>query len=195
MKEFLDELKNIHHRFSRFEFAIVVIFILLVLLIPDNPSIIGFSDVNVHRQSVYLAVDSSRSFTLQTTDPVTITSLSVSGEVLGSGSASVYLLDKQGNKHKVFSNEQKGMNLITGFYGEESELANTIETQEPILDIKEGNPISSVEEVKNAVPGQFTSACSDTCSFSQDDSFELIAYVEPGTVLIINEIDYTTVEK
>lgn len=195
MKEFLEELKNIHRRFSKFEFVLVVIFILLVLLIPDNPDIIGFSNVNVHKQTVNLAVDSSKSFTLQSRNPVTITSLSVSGEVLGSGSASVYLLDKQGNKHKVFSNEQKGMNLITGFYGEETQLANTIKTQEPILYIKEENPISAIETVKNAVPGEFFSACSDTCSFNQNDAFELIAYVEPGTILIINEIDYTTINK
>ncbi|MBD3361878.1 hypothetical protein GF358_03755, partial [Candidatus Woesearchaeota archaeon] len=104
MKEFLDELKNIHRRFSKFEFAIVLIFILLVLLIPSKPDIIGFSNSHIHKQSVHLAVDSSRSFVLETADPVTITSFSVSGEVLGSGAASLYLIDKDGNKKKVFSN-------------------------------------------------------------------------------------------
>ncbi|MBN1644996.1 hypothetical protein JW851_03085 [Candidatus Woesearchaeota archaeon] len=196
MKEFIEELKNIHQRFSRFEFAIIIIFILLVLLIPNNPGIIGFSDVNVHKQSVNLAVDRSRSFVLVTQTPVTITSLSVSGEVLGSGSASVYLIGKDGKKNKVFSNEQKGMNLVTGFYGEESELANTVEIKEPILDIKEGIIINDVESVENAIPGGFVSACSDTCSLNEDsDSFELVTFVEPGTTLVINQIDYTTVKK
>lgn len=196
MKELLDELKNIHRRFSRFEFVIVVVFILLVLLIPDNPAIIGFSDVSVHKQSVNLAIDNSMSFILETKNPVTITSLSVSGEVLGPGSASVYLIDKDGNRHKVFSNGQKGMSLITGFYGEESKLANTVEIKEPILEIKKGSLIDIVEPVKNAVPGEFISACSDTCSLKSDsNSFELVAYVEPGTILIINEIDYTTVDR
>lgn len=196
MKEFLEELKNIHRRFSKFEFAIVLIFILLVLFIPYQPNIIGFSDTQMHKQSVNLAVESSKSFILESKEPVTITSLSVSGEVLGSGSASLYLVDKEGNKHKVFSNEQKGMSLITGFYGEETNLANTRETKDPILNIIEGSAISVIEAVANAVPGEFSGVCTDTCQLNADlTSFELIAYVEPGTKLIIEELDYTTVKK
>lgn len=193
MKEFLDELKNIHRRFSKVEFVIVLLFILFVLLIPYQPDIIGFSDVSIHRQSVNLAVEHSKGFVLQPRSPVAITSLSVSGEVIGSGSASIYLLDKEGNKYKVFSNEQKGMRLITGFYGDESKIGNTLEINEPILDIREGNPVSSAESVENAVPGEFYSACSDTCVLhGQSDAYELIAYVEPGTILFIKEIGYTT---
>ncbi len=195
MKEFLDELKVIHKKFSKFELAIVVIFLLLVLFIPYKPNIIGFSDVNIHRQKVNLAADHSKSFVVTTKEPVSITSLSVSGEVLGQGAASVYLIDKNGNKRKVFSNEQKGMRLITGFYGEDAEVANSIKTQEPVLHIKEESSIEFTENVKNAVPGEFISVCSDTCSLEESDSFKLLTYVEPGTTLIISEIDYTTVDK
>lgn len=196
MKEFLDELKNIHRRFSKFEFAIVIIFILFVLFIPYKPNIIGFSEVNVHKQTFNLAVDKSRSFVLQAKMPVLITSLSISGEVLGPGSASVYLLDKEGKKHKVFSNEQKGMSLVTGFFGDENELANTIALEDPILEIKETSLVDEIIPIENSVPGEFFSVCSDTCIINEESgSFELVAYVDSGTTLIIKEIDYTTINR
>ncbi|MBD3361815.1 hypothetical protein GF358_03415 [Candidatus Woesearchaeota archaeon] len=133
---------------------------------------------------------------METADPVTITSFSVSGEVLGSGAASLYLIDKDGNKKKVFSNSQKGMRLITGFYGEESTPVNIVKAKPGILNIKEGSDVRDSDFVTNAMPGEFSGACGDACELSTDSgSFELIAYVEPGTKLIIEEFDYTTVEK
>jgi hypothetical protein len=197
MKEFLDELKNIHRRFSKFEFAIVLVFVLLVLLIPGRPDIIGFSDVQVHRQNIALAVDQSTSFTILPKEPVSITSLSVSGEVLGPGAVNVYLVNDQGNKLKVFSNEKKGRNLITGFFGDNSGPPNTVSLSDPVLEIKEGKPLEGFESAEDSSPGVFSFACRDSCNLKGSDSssYELVAYVEPGTTLIINELDYTTRKK
>lgn len=199
MKEFLDELKNIHKRFSKFEFAIVLVFVLLVLLIPGRPDIIGYSDVQVHRQNIALAVDSSRSFTIQPRESVALTSLSVSGEVLGPGAVSVYLVNQQGDKLRVFSNEKKGRNLITGFFGEDSNTQNSIALSEPVLEIKESAVLEGFESAEDSFPGRFSFACKDSCDLKNSDSgsevYELVAYVEPGTTLIISELDYTTRKK
>ncbi len=197
MKEFLDELKNIHRRFSKFEFAIVLVFVLLVLLIPSKPDIIGFSDVQVHRQDINLAVDQSKSFSILPNAPVSITSLSVSGEVLGPGAVNVYLVNDQGAKLRVFSNEKKNRNLITGFFGEEASSQNSISSSNPVLEIKESAILEGFESIDSSSPGAFSFACQDSCDLKNADSssYELVAYVEPGTTLIINELDYTTRKK
>lgn len=197
MKEFLDELKNIHKRFSKFEFAIVLVFVLLVLLIPSKPDIIGFSDVQVHRQDIALAIDKSKSFTILPKEPVSITSLSVSGEVLGPGAVNVYLVNDQGDKLRVFSNERKNRNLITGFFGEDAGSQNSISSSDPVLEIKESGVLEGFESRDDTSPGKFSFACQDSCDLKNADSssYELVAYVEPGTILIINELDYTTRKK
>jgi len=195
MKEFIKELKIIHKKFSRFEFLLVILFLLLVLFIPHQPNIIGFSDINIHKQSINLALDQSKSFLIQTQVPALVTSFSVSGEVLGPGAAKIYIIDDKGKKHEVFSNEQKGMHLITGFYGEDKVKAESMKTQDPILQIVEGQKINFAETVNNAVPGEFITKCSDSCILEPSNSLELQAYVEPGTTLIITELDYTTVNK
>lgn len=197
MKEFLDELKNIHRRFSKFEFAIVLVFVLLVLLIPSKPDIIGFSDVQVHRQNIALAVDQSKSFSILPNAPVSITSLSVSGEVLGPGAVNVYLVNDQGSKLRVFSNERKNRNLITGFFGEDAGSKNSISSSDPVLEIKESGTLEGFESIDGSSPGKFSFACQDSCDLKNTDSssYELVAYVEPGTTLIINELDYTTRKK
>lgn len=197
MKEFLDELKNIHKRFSKFEFAIVLVFVLLVLLIPGRPDIIGYSDVQVHRQNIALAVDSSRSFTIQPRESIALTSLSVSGEVLGPGAVNVYLVNPQGDKLRVFSNEKKSRNLITGFFGEDSDVQNSIALSEPVLEIKESGTVDGFESSEDSSPGRFSFACKDSCDLKDSGSgaYALVAYVEPGTTLIISELDYTTRKK
>lgn len=197
MREFLDELKNIHRRFSKFEFAIVLVFVLFVLLIPSKPDIIGFSDVQVHRQNIALAVDKSKSFTIFPREPVSITSLSVSGEVLGPGAVNVYLVNDQGIRLKVFSNEKKSRNLITGFFGEDAGSQNSISSSDPVLEIKESKTLDGFEDADDSAPGRFSSACQDSCNLQGSDSgsYELVAFVEPGTTLIINELDYTTRKK
>jgi len=199
MKEFLDELKNIHRRFSKFEFAIVLVFVLLVLLIPSKPDIIGFSDVQVHRQNIALTVDQSKSFSILPNGPVSITSLSVSGEVLGPGAVNVYLVNDQGAKLRVFSNEKKNRNLITGFFGDEiiAGSQNSISSSDPVLEIKESAVLDGFESIDSSSPGAFSFACQDSCDLKNSDSssYELVAYVEPGTTLIINELDYTTRKK
>jgi len=193
MKEFLDELKNIHRRFSRFEFVIVLGFFLLVLLIPNKPEIIGFSDVNIHRQTVNLALDHSQSFSLESDTPAIITSLSISGEVLGRGSASVYLVDSEGNTKKVFDNARRGMSLVTGFYGEKYLPVQSMESAAPILELTESSDVSGFEKQENVFSGEFVASCKDTCVIDTiESSYNLVAYVEPGTTLIIDEIDYTT---
>jgi len=194
MKEFLDELKNIHKRFSKFEFAIVIVFLLIVLVIPGKPELIGFSDVRIHRQDVSIAADHSRSFVISPTEPLALTSFSVSGEVLGTGAVSVYLKDNQGEPIKVFSNEKKGRNLITGFFGEESEIKNTVSSSDPVLEIKDGVTLDGFESADESSSGQFSFVCYDSCNMKNinGNEYELIAYVEPGTTLIINELDYTT---
>lgn len=197
MRAFFDELRNIHRRFSKFEFAIVLVFILWVLLIPSKPGIIGFSDVQVHRQDISIAIDKSKSFTILPKEPVSITSLSISGEVLGPGSVNVYLVDEQGAKLKVFSNERKNRNLITGFFGEDAGSQNSVSSSEPVLEVKESKTLDGFEAREDSSPGKFSFACQDSCDLenSNSGSYELVAFVEPGTTLIINELDYTTRKK
>jgi len=197
MKEFLDELKNIHKRFSKFEFAIVLVFLLIMMVIPGKPELIGFSDVRIHRQDVNIAADHSRSFVITPTEPLSLTSFSVSGEILGAGAVSVYLQDRKGDKVKVFSNEKKGRNLITGFFGEESDVRNSIASSDPVLDITDGQSLDGFENSVDSSSGVFSLACQDSCNLKNVDSssYELVAYVEPGTTLIINELDYTTRKK
>lgn len=214
MKRILHKIDNARLRWVKAEFALLMFFLIMLAVVFSKPEIIGYASTNIHNQDLNLVLDNSQSFYLRAIgQPVHLTSLTISGEVIGSGTASVYLDNEEGIKYTVFKNMKRKdstNNRITGTNIAQSGLsglsvtANAIPPKEelPVLDLLEGNTIPGFEPVRpgyKTIEGQFNHACVDSCLLHGDDfvgqRFRLDFFVEPGTRLVIKDMVYTTLEE
>jgi len=215
MKKILHKIDKARLRWVKAEFALLMFFLLMLAMVFSKPEIIGYASTNIHSQDLNLILDQSQSFYLRSIgiDKVHLTSLTVSGEVFGEGTSSIYLDNEKGIRHLVFKNmkrEDSTNNRITGTSTAESFLsglsvtANAVPPKEelPILDLLEGGTIPGFEPLRpgyKTIEGQFNHACVDSCLLHGDDfigdRFRLDFFVEPGTRLVIKEMVYTTLEE
>lgn len=168
--------------------ATIVLVAVVASLLIGKPSITGFVPTETYSQELNIDVSESQRFTLSADESLKLSSLSVSGEVRGSGLVNLYLSDGS-NRWLVYSNKKKpgsDMEIITGMAVRE-------------LDISSGPKIDRIESLPSgykAVPGAFKDECAETCvlddSLFSTSSAYLDVVLEPGTSLHISNIRFST---
>ena len=92
MKRIIEKADKARVRFVQAEFAVLMICLVLLALVFSRPEIIGYASTNIHSQDLNLVVEQSQRFYLRSLGPASVhlTSLTVSGETIGDGTAAVY---------------------------------------------------------------------------------------------------------
>ncbi len=199
--------KNSKQKLVKFEIAIAVIILLVgILAFFSYYSITGFVSVESKIQSLNMVIDNSQSFILTSNgeEPYTLTSMRISGEIIGEGFAELYLTDAAGKKILIYENivkKTKAMSAITGMVSvvKRSTLYEKKQLDDlfVILPDKELGqmPKRTLAENEETSSGFFNNVCKDSCyleiEMSKDKRYNIIANVEPGTIIKINEITIT----
>ena len=169
--------------------GVIVFGIIFFTLLFSKPNITGFVPAEVFSQRLDIDVQSSQRFVLTADEGVLkLSSLSLSGSVIGDGLVNVYLSDGTA-KWLVFSNKRRqGSSLehITGLVA---------------LDIAPAEKINKIESLPPgyvAQSGVFNNECVETCVldsslFSRPVLF-MDVIVEPGTSLHISELRFSVFE-
>jgi hypothetical protein len=161
-------------RIHQFEIigAVVLLLVSILSFFPKT-GITGYVSVETIKQKIDLTIVNSQSyiFTSNAIDPFYITTLKMSGEVIGDGIAQAYITDLQGNKILIYSNiVEKGQGL-GGITGMDKITGNAIGTTEQgsegdlvieHLENIEGyfEPVSKDETLTNGI---FQDSCIDSC--------------------------------
>ncbi len=185
--------------------AVVLVLVSVISFFP-NPGITGYVSVDTKTQEIDLTIANSQSyiFTTKSQEPLHLTSLKISGEVIGEGIVNAYVDNGQGQKLMIYSNivkKDKGLGGITGL----SEITGDAigpgqETQEEennlvieYLENIEGE-LGEAAEDEIIASGNFENECVDTCfiemTLAEGISYQLLFYVEEGTILKLNRIRY-----
>ncbi len=183
--------------------AVVLLFVGIVSFFP-NPGITGYVSVESRKQRIDLTIANSQSYILTTNseEPFSLTSLKFSGEVIGEGIAKAYIATKEQNI-LIYSNVVKGEEGIGSVTGMEGITGNVVgvdpelEADSLIIEHLENieGEIGVIREGETIIKGNFENSCVDSCFIemllNKDIGYQLLFYVEVGTVLNINEISYT----
>jgi hypothetical protein len=194
--------KNIHN--IEIIGAVILLLISVASFFP-KPGITGFVSVETKKQLIDLTIANPQSYILTTENevPFYLTSLKFSGEVIGEGIVEAYLDNNQGQKVLIYSNVQAkdgGLNTVTGM---DKVTGQVVGDDEPY----EGDTLV-IEHLENLGPfnqtlapneftttGTFENQCAHTCFteilLQKDIAYQLLFYVEEGTILKLNEITYT----
>ncbi|MBW3004968.1 hypothetical protein KY310_04000 [Candidatus Woesearchaeota archaeon] len=209
MKRIIEEADKARIRFVKVEFAVLMICLVLLALVFSRPEIVGYASTNVHSQDLNLVVEQSQRFYLRSLvpEPVHLTSLTISGEIVGKGTVSIYLDNENGRRNIVYKNikrKDSTHNRITGVSIMGGSLTgNSIQTEDenPVLDLLEGPVLSGYEFLHpnyNTVAGEFHHVCVESCLLQartfEGYRFAIDFFIEPGTKIKIKEIVYTTLE-
>jgi len=172
-----------------------------------SPQIVGFVPVEIMSQPIDLVATESRSFILFTDREqlFNLTSLRISGEVIGSGRAEIVLENGLGQELWTYSNiKQKQGNMITGMAVNEED--NNLPTEKDELknqtwliitpgDAIAENPEKQLTDGRETVTGKFQNSCTDTCYMNMKMQkglyYTLKIRVDAGTQVNINELKYT----
>lgn len=183
--------------------AIVLLFVGIVSFFP-NPGITGFVSVESKKQIINLTIVNSQSYILTTNsaEPFHLTSLRLSGDVIGEGIAKAYISTKDQNI-LIYSNVVKnaeGISAVTGMKGITGNVVGVDSESEgdsliiEHLENIEGE-LGVIQEGETIVKGNFENICVDSCFMDmllhEGIAYQLLFYVEEGTVLNINEMSYT----
>lgn len=209
MKRIIEKADKARIRFVKVEFAVLMICLVLLALVFSRPEIVGYASTNVHSQDLNLFVEQSQRFYLRSLvpEPVHLTSLTISGEVIGEGTVAIYLDNERGMRNLIYKNVKRKdstHNRITGTSVLGSRVTgNSIQTHEenPVLDLLEGPILPGYELLNPAyrtVQGEFHHVCVESCLLQartfEGRRFAIDFFVEPGTILKIKEVVYTTLE-
>ena len=194
--------KNIH----RMEIigAVVLLLISIASFFP-NPGITGYVSVETKTQSIDLTIANSQSYILTTNSEKSfyLTSLKISGEVIGDGIAKVYISNNKGEKALIYSNvvkKNKGLDSITGLgkiTGGVVGANSADEGDSLIIEHLEniGGDVGVIGEDEILTSGVFENKCVDSCFIemllSKDNAYQLLFYVQEGTVFKVNGVQYT----
>lgn len=191
-------------KFKKIQLGVAISLLLVcTLMLFKNPSILGHYSADFKTQTLDIIIDKSQSYALTTTsqEPLYITSLRVSGEVIENGNVEIFIDNNAGQRLLVYKNIKKieqGLAAVTGMaVGPES-----IEGPEqkmlllkPLSQIAWNGAEISLSEEEEYVSGPFKNKCVDTCfiemPLSSEFTYKLIFNIEPGTKLKINRIIYT----
>ena len=188
----------------------VVLLLVSILSFFPNSGITGFVSLETKTQEINLTIANSQSYILTTgrKEPFYMTSLKLSGEVIGEGIVKAYMDNGQGERILIYSNvvkKGKGAVAITGMHGisgnavsvdSEIEGSETEEEDYLLIDYLENieEELGEIAEDEKTVSGKFKYQCIDSCfidmMLSEDLGYQLLFYVEEGTILKINEIVY-----
>ena len=194
--------KNIH----RIEIigAVVLLLISIASFFP-SPGITGYVSVETKTQSIDLTIANSQSYILTTNSEKSfyLTSLKISGEVIGDGIAKVYISNNKGEKALIYSNvvkKNKGLDSITGLgkiTGGVVGANSADEGDSLIIEHLEniGGDVGVIGEDEILTSGVFENKCVDSCFIemllSKDNAYQLLFYVQEGTVFKVNGVQYT----
>ncbi|MCX6774794.1 MAG: hypothetical protein NTY99_01745 [DPANN group archaeon] len=190
--------KNIY----KVELAIIIVLVMAIPLILIKPSLTGFVSSDVQRQAIDLNLDGSKVIHMHTASmqPFALDYLSVSGEIVGDGDAAVYLRNSKGDLLMVYSNIGKPAkkDLITGFAVSSGAAASDTSNQviNETMVLGDGESIAWPGDLGFSTGGgSFGRTCLETCFLDPaswtGNSWDIVAYVEPGTQLKITELSYT----
>ena len=194
-----DETKN---KLKKMEIALAVSLLLMsTLFLFKTPGITGHFSADFKSQTINMAIEQSQIFSLRTTnqEPVAVSSLRMSGNIMGGGSVEIYIEDS-GQEYLIYKNirqKEQGLPAVTGMavaYAAEpsqEEVLLLLESQGTI----EWQSELSLAANQEFVSGPFNNKCIDTCFIemilSTERAYNLIFMVEPGTKVEVNKITYT----
>ncbi len=165
---------------TRLFVTLLVCGVLVTSLIVSDSGITGFVPTDRFSQNVDLEISSSQRYSLKTEG--ILSSLLISGEVIGSGLVNVYLSNGD-DELLVYSNKRKissAMQSITGLAALEIEPQGRLDR------------IDSLPGEYVTVNGAFESQCAQTCSISGlSGPFYLDIVVDPGTAVKISKIVFS----
>jgi hypothetical protein len=166
---------------TRLFVTLLVFGVLVTSLLVSDSGITGFVPTDTISQNVNLTASSSQRYSLKSDNNV-LTSLSISGEVVGSGLVNVYL--SNGNEELlVYSNKRKissAMQHITGLSALEIEPQGRLDR------------IDSLPGEYIATSGVFETQCAQTCVISGiSGPLYLDVVIDPGTTLTISKIVFS----
>ena len=184
--------------------AVVLLLVSIASFFP-KPGITGYVSIVSKKQKIDLTIANSQSYILTTRsqEPMYLTSLKLSGEVIGDGIAKAYISAKD-QKILIYSNvikKGKGLDTVTGM---SKITGNVVEVdakdeagEDLVIEHLENIELESQKIAKDELlsKGNFEDACVDSCFIemllNKDIAYQLLFYVEEGTILNINEIVYT----
>ena len=186
--------------------AAVLLLISIASFFPDS-GITGFVSIETKKQKLDLSIENSQSYILTTSskEPFQITSLKLSGEIVGQGTVKAYIDNGQDQRILIYSNIIRkdtglrsitGMDKITGNVIEADTAQEDSQTDLVIeyLDNIQGE-LGALSDEESLFIGNFESQCIESCFIEillkEDIAYQLLFYVEEGTVLKLNEIVYT----
>ena len=188
--------------------AFVLILVSVVSFFP-NQGITGYVSVEIKTQQINLTIANSQSYILTTNiqKDFYLTSFQLSGEVIGDGIVKAYLDNGQGQRILIYSNvikKTKGLDSITGMdkitgnvVGTNPETQEEVEEDYLVIDYLENieEELGEISEDEELAIGNFKNKCIDTCFIemllNDEIGYQLLFYVEEGTILKINEIVYS----
>ena len=177
--------------------AVVLLLVSIASFFP-KPGITGYVSIESKKQKIDLTIANSQSYILTTRsqEPMYLTSLKLSGEVIGDGIAKAYISAKD-QKILIYSNvikKGKGLDTVTGM----SKITGNVVEVDAKDEAGEDLVIEHLENIELdelLSKGNFEDACVDSCFIemllNKDIAYQLLFYVEEGTILNINEIVYT----
>ena len=186
----------------------------------NKPSITGHVSANFYRQNLSLEMDHSQNFLLTSDniEPYFITSLQLSGEILGNGQVKIYIDNGKGQRLLVYENiirkgtSSGGFSGITASGGLSGISGNAVKEGDnsakenndkwlivkPINVLLEKETFNKLDANDKLTSGTFSQKCMESCTISMEISrsvaYRLVFLVEKGAVLKINELSFQTKE-
>ena len=152
----------------------------------------GWSSSDVITEDLNILVEQSQEYIMETEDDFILTSLRLTGSIVGEGVVKIFYVDSSGGSYLVYTNvkEKKSGNLITG-------MAVADPVSIGLKPSTEGSPISnSIGENQEISSDIFYNECVDTCfmssTFNSEASNKLVFQLGEGVSLKINQLSYTT---
>lgn len=170
---------------------------------PDT-GITGHVSVEAGYQPLDMVIKESQSYVMTTDyeNPITITFIRLSGEVIGDGRAEVILDNGLGQRLLIYSNaeEELGVNKITGMqYNKITGMAISEEMKElSLLNLVEKGTLPDISPEPPAgtllYEGSFANKCRQTClmemELSKEANYILEVMVSEGTELKLDNMIY-----
>ena len=193
--------------FKKIQLAVAICLLLVaVLMLFKNPGITGHFSADFKSQTLSMAIDKSQSYMLTAVsqEPIYITSIRMSGEVVGNGNVEVFIDNNAGQRLLLYRNVKKieqGLSTVTGMLVGSDEESIEASSEQRLLVLKPLDQIEyrgaeiSLSAKEEYVSGSFNNKCADTCfiemTLSSEIGYKLIFNIEPGTMLKINKLIYT----
>jgi hypothetical protein len=164
--------------------------LLLTFFIANNPSITGYATTEILTQKLDFETSESKLVGIESLSykPIKLTSLMISGEIIGDGLVELYLINNK-EKKLIYSNLQKkksGFSKITG------QVTGAIRLYEK-ADLR-GELI--VPETYITKAEKFNNVCIETCHLKNLDKnlYEIEIWLQPGTKVRLTELKYSIIE-